>query len=161
MSSLTHAVIVEVSEVCSPKAYLKEDIQIFTATTVGHLSKYVFEKFKVPFIGDEFSFQSILHTPVNAEAIQRISHSKIRIYGWCFEVNNIMPEAPVHTYIISANKNTHLRWYFGYAERVNHNWTEYCKPAFEATDEFICKKAEWPIYRNDEESQEIYFHHKQ
>lgn len=138
LTQLTHAVIFEVTDICEDIPILKEDIQVFQSTTVGHLTKYTFDSYSIPYIGSEMEMHSILNTPFGRDAIQFLAPNTVRVYGWCFEINGMVSSLPTYQSLVSPHSKSHIRWFFGYAERQADRWGEYCKPAYEMKDGFMC-----------------------
>ncbi|MBC7693228.1 MAG: hypothetical protein H7222_15795 [Methylotenera sp.] len=61
-------------------------------------------------------------------AVEVVTPTLTRAYGWCFSVNGLAPdEMPDQSYFHSQQDV--LRWFYGYAEFRNGKWISQCVPA--------------------------------
>lgn len=107
--------------------------------SIGLISIEIFEKRHIPYIGNENGFNSIINTPTDKDSIEILTPTKLRAYGWCFNINGIIPDTmPGSTHF--SNNDNRLNWFYAYSTLDNGKWTDYCVPAFKVKSEKFCKK---------------------
>jgi len=104
--------------------------------TVGDLTVYYLTKNKIPFQGTERGMNSIFNTPVGLDALEVLSDTQMRSYGWCFKVNGKIPESFADE--IYLNDGDHIEWFFSYAW-YDKQWISMCNPAYEVKSPLFCK----------------------
>jgi hypothetical protein len=106
--------------------------------TVGDVTvSYLVEK-QIPFVGSAQGIGSLFNTPMGLEAIEVISDTQMRAYGWCYFVDGVGPDILANEYPLDSSVQK-LEWIFGYADYDSGEWTSYCRPAYRITPEFLCK----------------------
>lgn len=118
---------------CEEKPFLKSEI---IGQTVGSATILVLESNNIEYIGSEAGINSILATPTGTEAIEVVSDTKMRAYGWCFEVDGFQPAAMPDQ--ISLNGTEQVRWFFAYSTYDSGVWKDYCTPSYSLKSPFIC-----------------------
>ncbi|RZJ25676.1 MAG: DUF4430 domain-containing protein, partial [Flavobacterium sp.] len=58
-------------------------------TSLGFLTEFLLNKGQIPYTGDKSGIASIAGSPVGDDAIEVLSDSKLRAYGWCVEVDGV------------------------------------------------------------------------
>jgi hypothetical protein len=106
---------------------------------LGKISLFIFEKDNIPFSGSEEGFSSILKTPTGDAAIEVLSKTKMRAYGWCFSVNGLIPDVLSSEYFFSYNEDK-LVWFFAYSTYDSGKWVDYCVPSYTVLASQFCSK---------------------
>ena len=81
--------------------------------TVGDMTVHYFSKNKVPFQGNERGMNSIFNSPIGLDAMEVLSDTQMRSYGWCFKVNGEVPFDFADA--VYLNEGDHVQWFFSYA----------------------------------------------
>lgn len=130
LSAKTYAISFEVIGACSETPVYSGNYEINDLSiNAGKASVAIFEQEKVPYIGNETGFNSILNTPTGIESIEVISETKMRAYGWCYSVNGVGPEVIAGEFLFSSN-NDKLSWFYAYSTYENGVWLDYCVPSY-------------------------------
>lgn len=136
----TYGLVFEITKLCSNEPYLKQNVEIILPTNVLEFSTYMFNNYMIPHQVTENGVASILDTPTGYAAYEFVSESHMRVYGWCYEVNGRQPSVVAANYTIDPRCQDHVRWFYGYAEIVDGQWTTYCRPVYLDSNPFICAK---------------------
>lgn len=127
MSSM--AVTIEVVGPCSSAPILQSKIEtVDLSLSIGKITVDYLTKSKIPFIGSEVGIASIDNSAIGDEAIEIVSDTEMRAYGWCYTINGERPELmPNELYL--TNKTDTITWFYAYATYNTNGWTDYCTPA--------------------------------
>ena len=106
--------------------------------SIGQISVSLFDQQKIPYQGSVSGFNSILNTPIGLDAMEVISDTKMRAYGWCYSVNGIQPEVLADQYFFK-NNNDQLVWFYAYSTYDKGVWTDYCVPSYKIKADQFCK----------------------
>lgn len=128
---------ITVSDPCSEEKWIQEMISPSIGRSIGEITVAVLEKNQIPFLGDEKGIRSIQNTVIGDEAIEIISNSEIKIYGWCFRLNGKLSEKYIHE-IFSEKETDQIEWFFSYAHYLDGQWKAYCVPTSENKPNKIC-----------------------
>jgi hypothetical protein len=124
---------------CSSKPLLETKARFNTGDQVGKLTIDTLENFEVPYQGTEQGLNAAFGTPTGLDAMEVISDSEMRSYGWCFNVDGKVTETyPSETYLAEGTKN--VTWFFAYAHYKNGEWISQCEPAHKIKPAFICQE---------------------
>ena len=129
------AATLEVIGACSKKPLLSIEGQNHFET-VGDFTLHYFQKNRIPFQGNERGMNSIFNTPVGLDAMEVLSDTQMRSYGWCYRVNGKVPD--VYADEIILNDGDHIEWFFAYAW-YDKGWISMCNPAYEVKSPQFCK----------------------
>lgn len=122
---------------CSEKPLYSQEIAP-KFETVGDLTLYVLDKNNIPYIGNEQGLNSVFNTPMGDEALEIISDTEMRAYGWCFFIDGKMTtEYADKVYLKTTIKK--LQWVFGYAHFVKNEWVSMCEKTYKIKPKFLCK----------------------
>ena len=105
--------------------------------SVGEAMIHALNKFTIPYIGSMGGLNSLLHTPTGLDAIEVIDDTRLRAYGWCYEVNGIQPDVMMDKYFFDSPEDS-LRWFYGYSFYDRGEWKEYCIPAYQSPLKRYC-----------------------
>ncbi|MBU6153374.1 MAG: hypothetical protein KGP28_03635 [Bdellovibrionales bacterium] len=62
-------------------------------------------------------------------SVEHVSARELRAFGWCYSVDGVTPELLADEYKLLGTEEK-IRWYFGYASRIDQNWEAQCIPVF-------------------------------
>lgn len=127
MSVRSHAHQVKVYRHCSSEVLLNESIQL-ASTTVGDLTIESFERAGLIFQGTKEGINQIENSPIGMDALEIISDTEMKAYGWCFSVNGKVPESFAHHISLKETDNSVVIWFFGYAHYLDGKWVAQCVP---------------------------------
>lgn len=94
-------------------------------SNVGELTIKMLEDNRLSYQGTEQGFNSILNSPTGLDAMVIISDSEMKAYGWCFEINGVIPEVYANEITINST-NDNVLWFWGYAHYKNGEWIAQC-----------------------------------
>jgi hypothetical protein len=139
MSSLLLAatIAVEFLGPCSSRPLLKTSVQEATSTSVGEMTITTLEQFKVPYAGTHKGLHSAFGTPTGMEALEILSPTSMRSYGWCYEIDGMVPEMYPDEVALAGIKK--VTWFYAYALYKEGQWVSQCEPAHKIRPEFLCK----------------------
>ena len=124
---------------CSDEPILSTTLNKTTATNIGAFTVSELDKSNMEYIGTENKIDSIDGSPVGEAALEILSRSEMRAYGWCFYVNGEEPE--VYPNEVELTKETKsVRWVFGYAHYLKGEWLSMCEPSWRIKPKFLCEK---------------------
>jgi hypothetical protein len=139
LAGSAHAVTFEIKNLCDDSAYYTEEIEILTDTTVGHLTIHTLNTSDIEYAGTENGINTILNTPVGLDAYEILADNRMRVYGWCYEIDGAQPATLASQFPIDPDSDCKLTWFYGYAELVNDDWISYCTPVYKNPHAFVCK----------------------
>lgn len=131
------AVQVKVQDPCSSSLWLDSEVNVTPGTSVGHLTVSQLEQKSIPFEGVPEGIHSIRRTVTGADAMEILSETEIRAYGWCFYVNGAEPDDFPHQIEI-RNPDDVIYWFFAYAESKDGIWVNTCVPTHQTRPQYIC-----------------------
>ncbi len=123
---------------CSDRPFLQA--QITAGRPLGTVTIELLKNRQINFSGDETGITSLFG--LNSSIIEMntddptLAANQLRVYGWCYKVNNQLLSLTADQYIITSDD--HIEWYYGYAFYDNGNWTSMCQEAYKLVPEFIC-----------------------
>ena len=139
-----NAITLEIVGPCAEDPVVNVEYKIDNLNiSVGYYSVSLFSELGIDFIGSEGGMNSILGTPTGKKAIQKLSKTKMRAHGWCYQVDGFEPSAMTNNYFF-PKKTSHLRWIFGYSTFEGDiltgegKWTGYCDPTYKVRPAQFC-----------------------
>ncbi|MBO9665264.1 MAG: DUF4430 domain-containing protein [Bdellovibrio sp.] len=135
----SHALTWKVVGPCSETPLYEGTVQADLKKTAGALTIEIFEAAKVPYYGVEEGISSINDSPVGLDAMEVISDTEMRAYGWCYSINGQVPLAMPHKTFIKSQDDT-LVWFYGYSTNKNNQWLDMCMPGFKIKAKQFCQK---------------------
>jgi len=141
MSALLLASLLSVEFVgpCSSEPLLSATASRDQASTVGELTIQTLDRFTIPYLGTAGGLNSAFGTPIGLDALEVLSDSEMRSYGWCYSVDGVAPE--VYPHEIALSEVSKIRWFYAFAHYVRGQWVSQCEPAYELVPEFLCGPA--------------------
>ena len=139
MCSLSvHAVYFDVIGACSKKPLHAGRFITDISESVGKISVDIFEANKIPFVGSEEGMSMIANSPMGLDAMEVLSDTKMRAYGWCFTVNGVLPDVLASKSFLTS-QNDYISWFYAYSTYDAGIWTDYCIPSYNLKAEQFCK----------------------
>jgi len=124
---------------CAEKPLFSSQVQSENLKNVGAFTVNQLTSNGIEFIGAENKIESIDSTPVGQAALELISRSEMRAYGWCFYVNGKQPEVYPDEILMSEDIKS-IKWVFAYAHYLKGEWLTMCEPSWQLKPEFLCAK---------------------
>lgn len=138
-SFCAQALTIEFVGPCGHKPMLSSQVQATAAKTVGDLTIATLERFRVPYAGNAQGLNTAFNTPIGMDAMEVISDYEMKSYGWCYAVDNAIPEIFPNVFPLSA-KIQKITWFYGFAHYYKGEWLSQCEPAWEVKPDFLCKR---------------------
>lgn len=123
---------------CSPKPLLQTTASVNSAADVGALTIMTLRSRGIPFAGTERGLNSAFETPIGDGALEVISDTEMRSYGWCYQVDGLVPEVFPDDYLLDQGMRR-ITWFFGFAHYKHGQWVSQCEPAYNIKPKFLCK----------------------
>ena len=121
---------------CHDRPLLRATVETEQTSSVGKVTIETLEKFKINYKGSEAGINSAFGSPIGIDAMEVLSDTEMRSYGWCFEVDGKVPENYPDSISVSSAKK--VKWFYGYAHYLNGNWISQCEPAHKLKPDFLC-----------------------
>lgn len=96
--------------------------------SVGELTTSILQDSELEFHGSESGIYSISNSPTGDDALEVLSDTRMRSYGWCYEVNGIQPQVMPNEFFLDEEE-VRLVWFWGYVEYDRGQWDSQCRPA--------------------------------
>jgi hypothetical protein len=125
---------------CTPEPLITKTIVIKDLkTNLGNITVDYFTSAKIPFTGNEFGISSIYNSAVGDDALEVLSDTEMRAYGWCFTLNNqLIDRMPNDVYL--SSKQDSIVWFYAFSSYKSGNWNDYCTPAYTLKPAIFCSK---------------------
>lgn len=112
------------------------EISTRSGDTVASVTKRTFTHAQAAGLIDAFSFSDVgvdSITPPRQAPLEHyteiVGPREFRAYGWCYSVDGVSPDLLADEYALSGSEGI-IRWYFGYATRMDQTWELQCAPVF-------------------------------
>ncbi len=123
---------------CDQKPLFNKKITITKEVNLGELSVAVLTKNQIPFKGASDGINSIYNTPTGLDAIEIVSDTKMRAYGWCFSIDGAVPDKmPDQIPVLKDTKK--ILWWFAFSTQDMGQWVDYCVPSYQVRATQFCK----------------------
>ena len=109
-----------------------------TEQNVGELSIQILEAEELQFLGDERGIAQIDESPLGDDALEIISETELKSYGWCFEVDGVQPGVYPNEVPLTEVESS-IKWLYGYAHYKDGEWIAMCVPSAPEAPPFICE----------------------
>lgn len=123
---------------CSPRPLFSGSFKTDLSDNVGKISMDIFDANKIPYAGTEDGMNRIINSPVGDEALEVLSDTKMRAYGWCFSINGVIPDV-LAGQAHFTKQNDYLTWFYAYSTYDQGVWTDYCVPSYKIKSPQFCK----------------------
>jgi hypothetical protein len=125
---------------CSPKPVFHTQINLISVPqTLGQATVAILKQNRIPFDGSQEGIRSILNTPTGDDALEIISDSEMRAYGWCVTIDGRMPKLMPDQ--IQLKGTEHVLWFYGFSHYVAGKWISMCEPAFKVRPASLCQRS--------------------
>lgn len=107
--------------------------------SLGELSIKALEELGISYLGSDAGINSIFNTPTGLDAMEVLSDTEMKAYGWCYVVDDKLVERYPDD-MNSKGVNT-VTWFYGYALMEDAKWVSMCeKISYSETDSspFFC-----------------------
>jgi hypothetical protein len=125
---------------CTPKPLHTNNIIIENLNSnLGKITVDYLTGEKIPFTGSEFGISSIDNSAVGDDALEVLSDTDMRAYGWCFTINNkLFDKMPNDVYL--SSKQDSIIWFYAFSSYKSGTWSDYCTPAYTLKPAIFCSK---------------------
>lgn len=139
-AELTYAVEMSVVGPCEPTPQLvvNVDLDENQSITLGDLTVTVLNENRIPFKGDRSGIAQIKDSPIGQDAIEIISSTQMRAYGWCVHIDQNEPAQMPNEVLINA-KVRKIIWFYAYSLYDNGAWKDYCTPSWKLHSLSYCQ----------------------
>lgn len=121
---------------CDPKPILKTQAPS-QETTLGDLTLEVLKANQMPFQGDRSGIKMIAGSPMGDDALEVLSDSLMRAYGWCVLVDGRQPDRmPDEVPLNLATKE--ITWFYAFALYDRGEWKSFCTPSHQVQPSQVC-----------------------
>ena len=129
--NFAEALQVDIIGACDPAALLSTAVELKDdeAVTLGDLTVKVLNENHIPFKGSAEGISQIYDSPIGDHALEVLSPSQMRAYGWCVHVDNFEPyEMPDKVMI--TNRVQKITWFYAYSLYDAGDWKDFCTAAW-------------------------------
>lgn len=130
------AVTFKVLDPCSGSPVLEKQLRS-DQTNVGEVTNEFLSQAFNDYVGSPLGVNTVLGTPTGLDALEILSRSQMRSYGWCYSVNGIVPEVYPSNFVLSE-KDQSVVWFYGFAFYDSGSWLSQCEPLHLNPHSFIC-----------------------
>lgn len=116
----------KVQDPCSSKILFEKEVELGSPSDLAALTLDVLNQSDIPFDANVSGVKSIFNTPVGLDALDVISDSQMRAYGWCYKIDGEVSEQFAYEQMISS-LNQSITWYYGYAYYSSGLWYKICQ----------------------------------
>jgi hypothetical protein len=125
---------------CSKTPIRESQLEIKNfSKNLGQITLDYLAQENIPYEGDQSGIRSINHSAVGDDALEILSDTKMRAYGWCVAVNNINVEK-MPDEIFLTKQNDIVTWYYAYATYDHGEWVNFCSPSFLLMPSIFCSQ---------------------
>lgn len=132
------AIDIEVTNKCHNSPAIQGSVEIITLSNVADITLEFLNSNKIPYIGNETGIKSLLNTPQGLDAIEVLSDSRMRVYGWCFTLDGHAPDKLMNQVVVDPEVHQKIKWFYGFAELIKDEWVTYCTPAYKTPESILC-----------------------
>lgn len=138
LSASSYALEFEFIGPCSKKPLLKQTVLLKEAISVGAMTIKVLDHNGIAYQGNEVGINQILNSPIGLDSMEIISDQELLAYGWCFEIDGVIPEVYPNQIQLRAGIKV-IRWFYGYAHYLNGEWVGQCQKSYLRRSLPVCK----------------------
>jgi hypothetical protein len=125
VSSPLFAVRIDIEDPCTGKIAASSYQIEGEGVSLGELSIRALEGLALPYLGSDAGINSIFNTPTGLDAMEVLSDTDMRAYGWCYLVDGELVDRYAND-IPSKGIDT-VTWFYGYALMENATWVSMCE----------------------------------
>lgn len=134
----SQAIEFKITGPCSVKPLFMNNQTIQLPDNLGALTLQILQKNQIPYIGSQAGINSIYATPIGLDAIEVVNDEELRAYGWCFAIDNQVPDL-MPDQIKITDQFTKIHWFYAYSTSIRNEWVDYCVPAYQVKSPQFCK----------------------
>ena len=120
---------------CSSRPIIEGKIQTQNKS-LGAMTIDFLTKRQIAFQGNEQGLNSVLNSPIGEAAMEIISATEMKAYGWCYFVAGKAPEVLPSEF--PAKNVKQVKWIYSYAHYQNGEWINQCQVAYLAPPPYLC-----------------------
>lgn len=127
-STAIYAQSLEIVGPCSSEptdSYVSED---FSPMSLGAFTLEGLDALGLSYQGNERGLNSIEGSVIGMDALEVLSDTEMRAYGWCFSINGEVPEIYADEIPLTSSAD-HVVWFFAFAHYQGGDWVAQCVPA--------------------------------
>jgi hypothetical protein len=122
---------------CSQQALFSQKVKYAKGMNVGDTTLKVLDDHAIPYQGTASGLNQVFNTPIGLEAMEVVSDNEMYAYGWCFEIDGVIPEVLADK--VSVKPTTKLiTWFYGHAHFLNGEWISQCEKSYLRRSAQIC-----------------------
>lgn len=122
---------------CSSQPLLIQKIKFNDGLNVGDLSLKALDDNQIPYQGTSQGINQIFNSPIGLEALEILNEQEMLSYGWCYEIDNVIPEVYPNEILITKSTQV-ITWFYGYAHYLNGKWISQCEKSYLRQSAQIC-----------------------
>jgi hypothetical protein len=123
---------------CSPQPLYQAEVRS-QAPTLGDLTVEVLKNAAIPFQGDRSGIKAIYNSPVGDDALEVLSNTQMRSYGWCVSINGQQPGVMPDEVKLTGSQN-HIVWFYAFTLYDRGVWKNFCTPSYKVKSLAVCKQ---------------------
>lgn len=136
-ASISKAAQLSIVGPCQPEPVFKQNISLKPGTSLGDWTIQSLQENKIPFEGSASGIRSIYDSPTGDAALEVLSETEMRAYGWCVSINGEQPGV-MPDQVILTDPNSEVVWFYAYTLYDRGQWKDVCTPSHLIRSHFIC-----------------------
>lgn len=114
---------------CSAQPLHRYEVSEWNEQHVGAFTLQALHALNLNYEGNERGINSIDGSATGMDALEILSESEMRAYGWCYRVNGLAPEQFPDEIMLTAITDQ-VEWFFAFAHYKEGVWISQCEPAY-------------------------------
>ncbi len=136
-SSALWAQSLEVVGPCEKRPFATYEQTEFRAQSVGAFTLEGLDQLGLRYEGTERGLNTIEDSVVGMDALEILSDTEMRAYGWCFSINGQVPEEFADVIPLTSATDK-VVWFFAFAHYLEGEWIAQCVPAHTIAPAKLC-----------------------
>ena len=136
-ASRAAAVTITIQDPCASTPWIVDERHDAVGQSAGQVTIDTLNRHHLPFVGSDAGFSSINNTVTGDGALEVLSASEMKAYGWCYHINGDEPSVYANQIFIASEADT-VTWFFGYAHYRDGLWIAMCVPTHSEKPRFVC-----------------------
>ncbi|MBC7531761.1 MAG: hypothetical protein H7318_09300 [Oligoflexus sp.] len=126
-----------IGDPCSTKPWLTTSVEKAVGTSVGKITIDALDANSIAYLGTDAGISSIKDSVLGMNAMEVVSPTELRAYGWCYRINGIEPSLYANEVFLTSELDE-IEWFFGFAHYKDGEWISMCEPTNRLKPLFIC-----------------------